>query len=205
MKKNALQVSLAAALVCASSPIVAFQLSLPAPGTSPAGLSMKETEAWIKRELRPMGSDQIVTRYKGNTWADKYEIESAALSECVLTIRQVDQHESRPADGTGYRLTNTSTITMKDVDVGKGLQALEDSAGADSTQNKPGYQIEVLALSNRGDPFVRELETNGKGKIRRPTRQVFIRVGDQKMGNQAGEVDRKSTRLNSSHRCISYA
>ena len=198
MKKKVLQVSLATALVWASSPIVAFQLSLPAQETSP-GLSMKETEAWIKRELRAMGSDHIVTKYKATTWGDKYEIESAILSGCVLTVRQVTQHEVFLDDGTVMPVRNrqihASRITMKDVDVGKGLRAMEYSVGPDSTLSKPSYGISIVALSDRGDPFVMETDGYAGGKTNKSVRGVGIRVRDQNLGNQAGEVLRRAAVL----------
>jgi hypothetical protein len=160
---------------------------------------MKETEAWIKRQLRSMGSDHIVTKYKGTTWGDKYEIDSAILSECVLTIRQVSQHESHLGDGTvsaaRNRQININRITMKDVDVGKGLRATEDPVSPDSTKSKPGYGISVVALSDRGDPFFSETDGYAGGKTQKSVRGVRIRVRDQNLGNQAGEVFRRAAVL----------
>jgi hypothetical protein len=192
MKMRVLQVSLAIALVCVSSPVVAFQASqsvAPAPEI-PAGPSMKETEAWIKRELRPMGSDRIVTRYKGITWGDRYEIESAVLSDCVLTIRQVSQHEGAP-----NHQTNTSRITMKDVDVRRGLSVTEDPVGTDATASKPSYAINVFALSGRGEPFLSESDGYAGGKTKKSARAVSVHVRDKNMGNQAVEVFRRAAVL----------
>jgi len=200
MKKRVFQVALAMMLVCVSSPVAVSQApqSVAAPEISP-GLSMKETEAWIKRELRPMGSDHIVTTYKGSTWADKYDIDSALLSECVLTIRQVKQHEVYLKDGTVFaapnRPTNTSRITMKDVDVGKSLSVREEPVVPDTTYSKPTYWIRVVALSDRGNPFLSETDGYAGGPTSKPVRAVSIRVRDQNVADQASEVFRRAAVL----------
>lgn len=127
---------------------------------------MKETEAWIKRELRVMGSDHVVTKYKDTTWGDNYSIETAVMSECGLRIRQVTQHESYMSDGSVHpspnRQSNTFTIPLKDVDVGK-LQVREIPVG-NATLNKPSYRIIVFALPDRGEPFLSESEGYSGGK-----------------------------------------
>src|SRR6185295_19099220 len=119
--------------------------SVPVASELPPGPSMKETEAWFKRELRNMGSDYIVTKFRNATWGEKYEIESAVLSDCRLTIRQVSHQ-----DDLSTSQINTSTISLKDVDVGK-LQVREIPVGAEATMSKPSYRIIVLALPDRGD------------------------------------------------------
>ena len=88
--------------------------SVPVASELPPGPSMKETEAWFKRELRNMGSDYIVTKFRNVTWGTKYEIESAVLSECRLTLRTSEQDDESPK-----RRTQIATVTLKDVDVGK--------------------------------------------------------------------------------------
>lgn len=155
----------------------------------PPGPSMKETETWIKRELRAMGSDHIVTKYKGTIWGEKYDIESAVMSECRLTIRQVTSHDEYPS-----RQTNTNTITLKDVDVGK-LLSKEIAAVPGATMSKPSYGIIVVALSDRGDPFLSESDGYAGGKAKKSVRAVRVRVREQKMGNQAVEVFRRAAIL----------
>lgn len=202
MKRRSLHVSLVMAVLACMSPAgVASQAPQSAAASSDVapGLSMKETEAWIHRELPKMGSDYVVTRYKGTNWGDKYAIQSAVLSQCVLTIRQVSQHIIFLPDGTAQTVpnlqTNTSRITMKDVDVSRGLLATEESVGADTTKSKPSYWITVVALSDRGNPFLSESEGYAGGRTEKSVSFVYFRVREQSLGNQAGEVFRRAAVL----------
>lgn len=163
--------------------------SVPAVSEIPPGPSMKETEAWIKRELRAMGSDHIITKYKETTWGDTYSIDTAVMSECRLTIRQVTQHDDAP-----NRQINTSTITLKDVDLGK-LQVREIPVGTGATMSKPSYRIIVVALPDRGDAIVSESEGYAGGKTKKSVRAVGVRVREQSMGNQAVQFFRRAAIL----------
>jgi len=161
--------------------------SVPAVSEIPPGPSMKEAEAWIKRELRAMGSDHIIVKYKNTTFGERYRIESAVISECNLIIRQVHQIESFMPDGTVSvtpNRINTSTIPLKDIDVGK-LEVRENAVGAGETMSKPSYRIVVVALPDRGDAFMLESDAAGGGKTRKSLKAIGVRVREQSLGNQA--------------------
>lgn len=163
--------------------------SVPVASELPPGPSMKETEAWFKRELRNMGSDYIVTKFRNVTWGTKYEIESAVLSECRLTLRT-----SELDDESSKRRTQIATVMLKDVDVGK-LQVREIPVGPEATMSKPSYRIIVVALPDRADAFVIESEGYAGGKQQKPVRVVGVRVREQSMGNQAVPFIRRAAIL----------
>src|SRR5437879_6874360 len=88
----------------------------------------------------------------------------------------------------------------------------EERAWLDARGDKGGDPEELVSLydinSTRGtiqkwSPKTKKLETIATG-IRVPYTLAFNQAGDLFNTDQEGE-DRKSTRLNSSHRCISYA
>lgn len=163
--------------------------SVPVAAELPPGPSMKETEAWFKREFRKMGSDYVVTKFRESTWGTKYEIDSAVLSDCHLTIRQVTH-----LDDASTRQINISAIPLKDVDVGK-LQVREIPVGPEATMSKPSYRIIVTALPDRGDAFGSESEGYAGGKTKRAVRLVGVRVREQSMGNQAIQFFRRAAIL----------
>lgn len=184
-------------LVCLTISIVSFgqdkSASVAAVSEIPPGPSMKETEAWIKRELRAMGSDHIVTKYKDTTWGTKYEIESAVLSECRLTIRTSEQNDAS-FGVTHPRRTQIATVTLKDVDVGK-LLSKEIPVGPEATMSKPSYWIIVAALPDRGDPFLLESDGYAGGKTTQSVHVVGVRVREQSMSSRAVEVFRRAAIL----------
>jgi hypothetical protein len=179
--------------LCLTITTVSFGQEKPAPvpvaAEIPPGPSIKETEAWFKRELRNMGSDYVVTKFKETTWGEKYEIESAVLSDCNLTIRQV-----RRVEDVSKPMITTSTITLKDVDVEK-LRVVEIPVGPESTNSKPSYRIVVTALPDRGDAFMVESEGYAGGKTKRSVRAVVVRVREQSLGNQAVPFFRRAAIL----------
>jgi hypothetical protein len=182
--------------VCLTISIVSFgqekPASVPVASELPPGPSMKETEAWIKRELRAMGSDHVVTKYQDTSFGTKYEIESAVLLECRLTMRTSEYDE---IDGVApKRRTQIATVTLKDVDVEK-LQSKEIPVDPGFTMSKPSYRIVVFALADRGDAF--ELESDGYagGKKKAAVRAVGVRVREQSMANQAVQVFRRAAIL----------
>jgi hypothetical protein len=184
-------------LICLTISIVTFGQDKPAPVAAvseiPPGPSMKETETWIKRELRGMGSDHIITKYKDTTWGTNYEIDGAVLSECRLTLRTSEQ-EDASFGITPKRRTQIATVTLKDVDVGK-LQSKEIPVVPEATMSKPSYRIIVSALSDRGDPFLLESDGYAGGKATKPVRVVGVRVREQSMGNRGVEVFRRAAIL----------
>jgi hypothetical protein len=183
--------------LCVTISVVSFGQDRPATvavvSEIPPGPSMKETEAWIKRELRAMGSDYIVTKYKESTWGRKYEITSAVLSECRLTIGTSEQMDESYGSAPKPQ-THIATVTLKDVDVAK-LQSKEIPVGTGATMSKPSYAIVVAALSDRGDPFVLESDGYAGGKTKKSVHVISVRVREQSMGNRAVEVFRRAAIL----------
>jgi hypothetical protein len=162
---------------------------------------MKEVEGWIKRKLPAMGSDRIMTKLpSGNAVGHRYDIKSAVLSECRLTIRQGRVQEDH-RDGTVYAshpTTITQTITLKDVDISQLLvkEVFSAKTAARLHHDKQSHEIRVVALSDRGNPFLSEDEkTKGKGETKESVSTVNVRVGDQNMGNQAVDIIRRAAIL----------
>lgn len=108
-------------------PSVASQQATPTAAVPalPPGPSMKEVEASLKRDLPAMGSVHIVVKTGERVSGDKYDIDSAVMSDCRLTMRQVRQREFSEDNGTLRGVSNrqfdTYTIPFKDVDVNRVL------------------------------------------------------------------------------------
>jgi len=80
------------------------------PPAIPPGPSMQDTEAWIKRELKAVGSGQI--RRMGEGSVEKVSIEDAALSECKLTVRLVVWPELNRGGQVLIPRKNTYNVTL---------------------------------------------------------------------------------------------
>src|SRR5437879_11106983 len=96
---------------------------------------------------------------------------------------------------TGTQLT-AEQIRERLTNVGLAIDAVE-ARGDD-------FVLDVEVPSNRGDclshvGIARELAVIGKSKVQSPETKV------ENSSGKTSDLDRKSTRLNSSHRCISYA
>jgi flagellum-specific peptidoglycan hydrolase FlgJ len=184
--------------VCLTISVVSFgqdkAASSAAASEIPPGSSMEETTAWIKRELKAMGSDHITTHittpYKEATFDDKYGIESAVLSECVLTIRQVIQHDGNPNHQTDIR-----TITMKDV--GR-VDVRETTVAPGITMSKPIYFVILTAIPDRGEPFLLEGEgypVDSGGNAKMSVHVIRVQIRDQNEANQVADVFRRAAVL----------
>lgn len=150
---------------------------------------MKEMEDWIKRELKPLGSDHIFTKYKESTWGDTYSIDRAALSECVFTIRQIEKFDPAPNNQT-----LSATIPMKEVNL-RALVPREGAVGDSGTKSKATYFVTLAALASSGDPFT--LETTGYqgGATKKPGRAYRVRLLDQPSADRVAEVLRRAALL----------
>jgi len=186
MKKRVLQVPLAIALVYVSMPVVAF------PQPVAAGPSIKETEAWIKRELPAMGSYSVVRvknddRSKPST--TNHRIESAVLSDCRLSIRRKED------TGEFLRLTYTETVTLKDVDVRR-VRDFEQPVATGYTYDRPRYRVVLSVAAGRGQPFTSQMKQDNfpAGEIK-PIRVVGVGVRDAESANRVANAFRNAAVL----------
>lgn len=165
-------------------------------GTSPIGISpdpsMKETAAWIKRELPRLGSFSIVTvknNDRSNPGIDQYKIESAVLSDGRLTIRRSE------SKGKYLRLSYTETVTLKDVDVSK-IRVVEAPNSPELTASKPSYLVKLDAATDRGAPFTSQMKQEGfPAGDATPMRWVRVRVSDEEGANRVADVLRRAAIL----------
>jgi hypothetical protein len=200
MKTRVLKLSLAFTLASVSPAVVSSQTpqSIAVAAEIPPGPSMKETEEWITRELKPLGSHDVLEKFPtGLLSGDKYEIESAVLTECRLRVRQTAHHYfARDGERSDVpnRQIETGTITLKDVDLGR-LVPREALVLTGYTANKPSYRVFLSALADRGDPFL--LETSGYqgGPTKKPGRIFPLRIRDQSSANKVTEVLRRAAVL----------
>jgi hypothetical protein len=163
---------------------------------------MKETEAWIKRELPAMGSDYVVNSDGRSRMGSKYEIQTAVLSECHLTLRTALDFESiEPPRGHGPLVISVYTVPLKQVDISK-LLALEDAVGTGWSASKPSYIVSLNALPNSGAPFTREnsnssLQTGARFWTGPKSTVVYagVRVRDKNMADQVAQVFRRAAVL----------
>lgn len=157
----------------------------------PPGPSMKETEAWIKRELPILGSYSVVrvkNADRSNPITENYGVESAVLSDCRLSIRWTrSMFEAR--------VVYNETVTLRDVDVTK-VQAGEVPVPPGYTHSRPSYFVFLTAASDRGEPFTSQTKQEGfPSKGPKPTRQLFVHAGDKEAANRAAEVFRRAAIL----------
>lgn len=183
-------------LVCLTISVVSFgqekDSSRAAAPEIPPGPSMKETEAWIKRELPPLGSFSIVTvknddRSKPLNY--NYGVESAILSDCHLSIRR------REFIGEFARLTYTETVTLKDVDVSK-VRAVERGVGTGYTNSRPSYVVPLIAVADRGQPFSSQRKQEGfPADERKLTRSVGVLARDEESAKRVADALRRAAVL----------
>lgn len=155
-----------------------------------AGQTMKEVEEWVHRDLPPMGSDRIVVSDKKNRFETRYEIESAKLSTCALTIRFSSDIYSGPNNDPLVKRIDVVTATMKDVDVRKVL-AREADVGKGYTASKPSFVIPLVARENTGEPFTINFGLSGVKK----TKSVFVQVSDADMASEVANELRRAAVL----------
>ena len=162
----------------------------------PPGPSMQETEEWVKRQLKVIGSDHIVTRYQQMIWGERYEIEGASLSQCTLTMRQVSQHEAHSGDGSvglaPNRQIDSCTIHMKDV--GKVISG-SWSVPPGHTDSKASYFVLMSAIPSLGAPFTLGREGYSGGPTSKQVNSIVARVRDQNEASQAAEVFKRAAIL----------
>lgn len=160
----------------------------------PPGPSMEETTTWISRQLPVMGSDYVVTSKGKSRWRTKYEIESAVLSECRLTLR-ISSHTVFETGNPAQPKSNTATVVpLKDVDVSK-LQSREVSVGPGYTRSKRIFDVPLVAMPDRGEPFTSERIGISAGIVKKSMRETSVRVYDPDMANQVAKVLRRAAVL----------
>jgi hypothetical protein len=155
-----------------------------------AGPSMKETEAWIKHELPPMGTDRIVVSNGTNRFETNYKIEKAVLSDCRFTLRFVNDIYSGPNNEPLTRRVDVSTATLKDVDVSK-IVPRESELSTGYTASKSCYLVPLIAIPDRGEPFTVDFGLSGVKKAK----AISVQVGDQEMATQLADVLRRAAFL----------
>jgi hypothetical protein len=182
--------------VCITISVVSFGQDKPAPVPAvseiPPGPSMKETQAWIKRELPIMGSYSVVhvkNADRSNPLTETYGVENVVLSDCRLSIRWTF------STGEYSRVVYNETVTLKDVDVTK-VQAVEVPVHPGYTFSRPSYFVPLTAASDRGEPFTSQTKQAGfPSKDPKPTVQVRVHAGDKEAANRAAEVFRRAAVL----------
>lgn len=157
----------------------------------PPGPTMKETEAWIKRELPLIGTYSIVwvkNDDRSNPLTYKYGVESAVLSDCRLSLRMSEI-------GEYSRLTDTEIVTLKDVDVSK-VRVVEESNMKGYTFSRPSYVVFLTAATDRGQPFTIQRKQEGfPAGDTKPARQVRVRAGGKEAANRAADMFRRAAVL----------
>jgi hypothetical protein len=209
MKQRALDVSLAMSLLlcCLSSTTVTSQAPQSATGSSDTvpGPSMKETEAWIRREFPKMGAVSVVEVRQDDQSRERilrYETESAALSECRFSIRWIvdvgmDTERQKPV-GPGpsaNRQTHAETAAMTDVDVSS-LRPVEFTVARAYRRSVPLYMVSLKAAADRGEPFTSQITLENRPPAEAKTvRSLNIFLRDLEAANQAADVLRRAALL----------
>lgn len=151
--------------------------------------SLDDLAASLHRDLPGLGSDRIVTTTASGTWVDQYEIRSATLSGCRLTIVETDEMVGV------HTLSATRVISLKDVDLSK-LSSSEVAVRPGQTLSKPSYRVKVEALPDRGKPFLIERTQSGKpGAGLQPTSSATVRVRDQDAADRVATLLRDTALL----------
>lgn len=194
MRQQVLSTLLIAALAAGPSAAIAASQSpqgATGPSESAPGPSMKETEAWIKRELPKMGRDLVVESNATLTKETRYEITRANLSECTLKVESKFQWMIAPNSQS-----ETVTVPMKAVDLSR-LVAVETTTRPDSTASKPSYIVRLVALPDRSMPRPFDLQRNGTygGVATGPVAAVNVRLRDIGLANQAAAAFRRAALL----------
>jgi hypothetical protein len=199
MKTRTIQVSLAMTLAWVSPGTVASQQAPQSAAASPnipPGPSMKETEAWIKRELPKIGRDSVVTSVVTKNGALRqettYEIRNATLTDCTLKFQSISHWVITP-----NTQSVTATVPMKNLDLSR-LVAMEAPPSAGYTASKPSYIVRLVAQSDldASRPFNTEFNNNdGKPPKLESIASFHIRVRDMASANQAAETLRRAAVL----------
>jgi hypothetical protein len=157
----------------------------------PPGPSLEETKAWIATELVSLGSYSYVTTGGKDSMVYKYEIESAVLSDCRLTLRTAVQTTYTIVEAHTYpREERIFTISLKNVNP----DLLEAYTAPPPTgawkESTPNVSVRVRAIEDRGEPFTLE-----SAKLNERTDEVSVHVRDMEAATKVVEALRRATTL----------
>lgn len=160
---------------------------------------MKETEAWVKRELPKLGSDYVVKSDGKSRFGTKYEVEKTTLSDCRLTFRAWESTEPvAPVEslmGFSLKLTKVVTVPLQAVEVSM-LHASEEYVRPGSSASKPSYLVVFVARSTMGMPFTLESSNSTMPDSRKQmTKGASLHVSDSTGANQAIQFFRRAAVL----------
>src|SRR5437879_8693270 len=122
------------------------------------------------------------------------------ISDLITRIRNAQMRAKSKVSTPGSRMRASVLEVLKAEGYIRGYASVEHASGRS--------ELEIELKYFDGEPVIREIE-----RVSKPGRRVYASVKNlPRVNNGLGisvlstpKGDRKSTRLNSSHRCISYA